>query len=119
MPSPHSKSTRRAETEPPKARARRPRPGGRSERVRVAVLRAALEQLLARGYDALSVGEVAESAGVAVTTVYRRWPTKAELAAAALGEFAAAANPMPDSGDLERDLRALLAQIVDLLRRPD
>jgi AcrR family transcriptional regulator len=96
-----------------------PRPGGRSARVRQAILTATSEQLIAGGYDALTVNEVAAAAGVAITTVYRRWPTKAELAAAALGELAATANPMPDTGRIETDLRALLAQILGLLRRPE
>lgn len=95
------------------------RPGGRSARVREAVLRAALEQLLQHGYDGLSMGEVAKAAGVAETTVYRRWPTRADLAVAALGEWVATANPLPDTGTLEGDLRALLAQILELLRRPE
>ena len=95
------------------------RTGGRSARVRKAVLDAALALMLERGYDGLSVAEVAQAAGVAETTVYRRWPTKAELAAAAIGELAAAENPLPDTGSLEGDLTTLLTQIVELLRRPD
>jgi AcrR family transcriptional regulator len=95
------------------------RTGGRSARVRKAVLDAALALLLERGYDGLSIAEVAQIAEVAETTVYRRWPTKAVLAAAAIGELAAAENPLPDTGSLEGDLTALLTQIVDLLRRPE
>jgi AcrR family transcriptional regulator len=95
------------------------RTGGRSARVRKTVLDAALALLLERGYDGLSVADVAQAADVAETTVYRRWPTKAELAAAAIGELAAAENPLPDTGSLEGDLTTLLTQIVELLRRPD
>jgi AcrR family transcriptional regulator len=87
--------------------------------VRQAVLDAALALLLERGYDGLSVAEVAQAAEVAETTVYRRWPTKAKLAAAAIGELAAAENPLPETGSLAGDLTTLLTQIVDLLRRPD
>lgn len=54
-------------------------------------------RLLERGYDGLSLSEVAKAAGVAETTVYRRWPTKAALAAAALLQFAAVENPLPSS----------------------
>jgi AcrR family transcriptional regulator len=95
------------------------RTGGRSARVRKTVLDAALALMFERGYDGLSVAEVAQVAGVAETTVYRRWPTKADLAAAAIGELAAAENPLPDTGSLEGDLTTLLTQIVELLRRPD
>jgi AcrR family transcriptional regulator len=95
------------------------RPGGRSERVRVGVLDAALAQLLSDGYDGLNVRDVARAAEVAETTVYRRWPTTHDLAAAAVAHLADAANPTPDSGVLEDDLRALLSQIFALLRRPE
>lgn len=95
------------------------RPGGRSARVRDAVVEATLTLLLERGYEGLSVADVARAAGVAETTVYRRWPTKAQLAAAAIGELAATENPLPDTGSLEGDLTQLLAQIVGVLRRPE
>jgi AcrR family transcriptional regulator len=95
------------------------RPGGRSERVRVGVLDAALAQLLREGYDGLNVRDVARAAEVAETTVYRRWATKHDLAAAAVAHLAQAENPIPDSGTLEGDLRALLSQIFALLRQPE
>jgi AcrR family transcriptional regulator len=95
------------------------RPGGRSERVRVGVLDAALAQLLKQGYDGLNVRDVARAAEVAETTVYRRWPTTHDLAAAAIAHLAVAENPIPDTGTLEGDLYSLLSQIFDLLRRPE
>lgn len=96
----------------------RRRPGGRSERIRTAVLEAALSQLALHGYDGLSIAAVAREAGVAETTVYRRWPTPAVLAAAAVAHLAHTDNPIPDTGSLEEDLRALLAQVAELLARP-
>jgi AcrR family transcriptional regulator len=95
------------------------RTGGRSERVRARVLDAALAQLLREGYDGLNVRDVARAAEVAETTVYRRWPTTHDLAAAAIAHLAHAENPIPDFGNLEDDLRALLSQIFALLRRPE
>lgn len=95
------------------------RPGGRSEHVRVKILDAALSRLLAGGYDALTVRDVARSAEVAETTIYRRWPTTHDLAAAAIAHLAHAENPIPDTGTFDGDLRALLRQILDLLRRPE
>lgn len=95
------------------------RTGGRSARVRTAVLDAALEQLVTHGYEGLTVANVARAAGVAETTVYRHWPTPADLAAGAVGHLAEADNPVPDTGTLEGDLRALLSQISELLRRPE
>lgn len=80
---------------------------------------AALEQLLEVGYAGLTMRGVAKAAGVAETTVYRRWPTVNHLAVAALLRMAALDNPAPDTGSVEGDLRALLRQIVDLLDRPE
>ncbi|GAY15155.1 putative transcriptional regulator, TetR family protein [Mycobacterium sp. shizuoka-1] len=94
------------------------RTGGRSARVRTAVLDAALQQLIEHGYEGLSIATVARIAGVAETTVYRHWPTPADLAAGAIGHLAEIDNPVPDTGGLEDDLRALLSQISELLRRP-
>lgn len=85
----------------------------------MAVLDAALGQLAAGGYDALSFRDVARLAGVAETTVYRRWPTTHDLAADAIAHLAHTGNPMPDTGTLVGDLRVLLSQIVALLQRPD
>ncbi|HET6509051.1 MAG TPA: TetR/AcrR family transcriptional regulator C-terminal ligand-binding domain-containing protein [Baekduia sp.] len=87
--------------------------------MRAAVLDAALAALLEHGYDGMNVADIARTAGVAETTVYRRWATKADLAAAAIGELAVVENPLPDTGSLRGDLRALLAQIMALLRRPE
>ncbi|WP_236757483.1 TetR/AcrR family transcriptional regulator [Aeromicrobium sp. PE09-221] len=95
------------------------RPGGRSARVYDAVVDATLAILLEHGYHGLTIRAVARTAGVAETTVYRRWPTPNHLTAAALLELAERDNPLPETGSLEGDLRALLGQIVALLNRPE
>lgn len=48
------------------------------------ILAVALEMLRESGYGALTVDAVAEHAGVAKTTVYRRWPSKSALVTAAV-----------------------------------
>lgn len=102
-------------TSPP-ARARRT--GGRSARVREAVLRATLDALLAGGADDLSIREVAQRAGVHETSVYRRWGTRANLILdAALSEVEAAV-PVPDTGSLRGDLLALLSAIAAFITTP-
>ncbi len=83
------------------------RPGGRSARVRTSVLTAAADLLAEVGYDGLSTDEVAKRAGVHRTTVYRRWPTKPELVADAVGLTAEEQVPIPDTGRLDDDLLAL------------
>src|SRR5688572_33420223 len=86
----------------------RPRPGGRSARVRSAVLEATLELLAERGYDGAEVPEVARRAGVHPTTVYRRWGTKSRLVGEALLERSRPLTPTPDTGSLRPDLGRLL-----------
>src|SRR6476661_1140204 len=57
----------------------RPRPGGRSARVRRAVLDATLDVLHLHGMDGLTVAEVSTRAGVHETSIYRRWGTRENL----------------------------------------
>jgi len=98
-----------SDTEP---RVGEQRPGGRAERVRNAVLRAAAELLTEVGYEKMSVEDVATRAGVHKTTVYRRWPSKAELTADAAQLHSADAVPIPDTGSLVEDLRILAREVV-------
>jgi AcrR family transcriptional regulator len=94
------------------------RTGGRSARVREAVLRATLDALLADGSDELSVRGVAQQAGVHETSIYRRWGTRANLILdAVLGEVEAAV-PVPDTGSLRGDLLALLSAIAAFITTP-
>jgi AcrR family transcriptional regulator len=64
------------------ASAKRGRP--RDERARQAILRATRDLLLADGYGALTVEGIARRAGVGRQTVYRWWPTKADVALEAM-----------------------------------
>ena len=66
-----------SETNPP------PRGRGRPRRVDAdeQILDAALAMLHDGGYRALSLDEVARRAGTAKSSIYRRWPSKAALAA--------------------------------------
>jgi AcrR family transcriptional regulator len=86
--------------------ATRARPGGRSARVQAAVLDATLDELTDHGYDALSIAKVATRAGVHKTAVYRRWPSKGSLLAAALLD-GSTELAFPDTGSLVGDLLAL------------
>jgi AcrR family transcriptional regulator len=76
------------------------------------VLSAAADALAENGYDSFTVEDVAERAGVHKTTVYRRWPTKAELIADTTRERSRQLVPMPDTGSLAGDLRALARAVV-------
>ena len=81
------------------------RVGGRSARVVDAVLRTTLEIIGDRGYAGLRIEDVAAQAGVNKTTVYRRWPTRADLVIAALTALATPPKAV-QTGRLEADLHA-------------
>jgi len=99
-------------------RAKATRTGGRSARVRAAVLRATLEALLAGEADDLSIRDIAERAGVHETSIYRRWGTKANLILDAVASETQAAIPAPDTGSLREDLLALLGSIAAFITTP-
>lgn len=90
----------------------RRRPGGRSARVRAAVLAAAVEELAAAGIAGLSMEGVARRARVHKTTVYRRWGSREALILEALREQARENVPVPDTGDLREDLIHLARDAV-------
>lgn len=104
--------------QPTAAPAPRKRTGGRSARVRESVLSATLEQVAEHGIEGLSIGDVAARAGVAETTIYRRWGTRTALIADAITQLAADGNPVPDTGAVRTDLRVLAEQVSHLLVRP-
>jgi AcrR family transcriptional regulator len=82
------------------------RPGGRTARVRAAVLEAAGDALVERGFADLDLADVARRAGVSKTTVYRRWRTVAGLVADLLSDMAEQSLPRTETGSLLEDLRA-------------
>jgi AcrR family transcriptional regulator len=81
------------------------RTGGRSARVVSDVLRTALEILGEQGYAGLRVEDVAVRAGVNKTTIYRRWPTRADLVISALTTLSGPPLAI-ETGRLEADLHA-------------
>ncbi|WP_280233007.1 TetR/AcrR family transcriptional regulator [Nocardia cyriacigeorgica] len=83
------------------------RPGGRSARVRDAVREATLAELVEHGYAGLTMDNVANRSGVHKTTVYRRWTDPEGLIADALDLAATEPWPLPDTGSIEEDLRAI------------
>jgi len=80
--------------------------GGRSERVVQQVLLATVGELAESGYRVFRMDVVSAAAGVNKTTIYRRWPGKALLVAAAVEWMRRFVHdvPLPDTGSLERDL---------------
>lgn len=96
----------------------RPTPGGRGAKVVAAVHAATLALLEERGYDGMEIPEVAERAGVNKTSVYRRWPGKAELVLDVALARMRADVPTPDTGSLTGDLASLLRSVADVLNSP-
>jgi AcrR family transcriptional regulator len=87
------------------------RPGGRTARTRVAVLDAAFEALGERGYAELTMDRIAGRSGVHAATIYRRWGT-VESIVADLFVDRSTRIPVPDTGSLPGDLRALARGIA-------
>lgn len=83
-----------------------------------AVLRAAQHHLAAYGYESMSLVAVAEEAGTTRQALYRRWPSKADLATAAVAALADA-EPVPESGDPYADLLAELSAFHRGISRPN
>lgn len=82
------------------------RPGGRTARVRAAVLQAAGDVLAERGFAHLDLADVARRAEVGKTTVYRRWGSVTGLVADLLADMAEQSLPREETGSALGDLRA-------------
>lgn len=75
------------------------------------ILEATLEKLAEVGFDIMSMDMVAAHIGSGKTTLYRRWPSKAELVKDALiwmSRNSIELDQLPDTGTLKGDLLALL-----------
>ncbi|MFI7040853.1 TetR/AcrR family transcriptional regulator [Microbispora rosea] len=94
------------------------RPGGRTARVREAVLEAAADTLAEKGFDGLDLGEIARIAGVGKTTLYRRWGTPGALAADLLQDMAERSLPRSRNGDIDQDLRDNAHLVLKTLTDP-
>lgn len=84
--------------------------------MRETVARACLD-LLAEGRLDLSPAEVASRSGVSRTTIYRWWPTGADLLREALAFHTRDLEP-PDTGTWPGDVYALIAQLAAFLNDP-
>ncbi len=83
----------------------------RSEQVERAIIDATIDLLADHGYLGLSIEAIASQAGVAKTTVYRRWPGKDELVLDALSRLKGPLAEPPG-----RDVRTDLIYLLDHVR---
>jgi AcrR family transcriptional regulator len=99
---------------PPPSRAGRPR----STTADAAILEATRDALVELGWSRLTLGDVAIRAGVAKTTLYRRWAGKNELVVDAVAVLFDELE-LPDRGSLPADVEGVVLQFAALLERPE
>src|ERR1700691_5841278 len=94
----------------PRAKGRAPH--RRSDRARVAVLHAADDLLVERGYAGVTIEGIAARAGVAKQTIYRWWPSKFEILMDTFLEDAGSQLKIPATGSTAEDLRKHLRRLA-------
>ncbi|MGW8884123.1 TetR/AcrR family transcriptional regulator [Streptomyces sp. NPDC055749] len=99
---------------PTAARTGRPRSAAADE----AILEATRASLVDLGWSKLTMGDVALRAGVAKTTLYRRWAGKNELVVDAVAVLFDELE-LPDLGSLSADVQGVVLQFANLLERPE
>jgi AcrR family transcriptional regulator len=76
---------------------------------------ATFEALASVGYEGLVVEDIAAAAEVALTTLYRRWPSKEELVVQCIKDRAIRENPAP-TGDWRRDIPQAVRSVNRILK---
>ncbi|WP_082680971.1 TetR/AcrR family transcriptional regulator [Mycolicibacterium novocastrense] len=79
------------------------------------ILRVALQVLQREGYQRLTVDEVARVARASKATVYKRWPSKADLVVAAFSTGVRFSATVPETGTLRGDLLQVGEQLCQHL----
>ncbi|MFD4172331.1 MULTISPECIES: TetR/AcrR family transcriptional regulator [Streptomyces] len=102
------------DSDPKATRAGRPR----STAADAAILEATRASLVDLGWSKLTMGDVATRAGVAKTTLYRRWAGKNELVVDAVAVLFDELE-LPDRGSLAADVQGVVLQFAALLERPE
>jgi AcrR family transcriptional regulator len=95
-----------------------PRGRKRSEQTRLAILTATYELTTEVGYQDLTIEGIAARAGAGKQTVYRWWPTKADVLMEALALKADLGVSVADQGSFEADLGVFLRDSAVLLEHP-
>jgi AcrR family transcriptional regulator len=89
----------------------------RSAEADQAILQATLDLLAEAGYQSMSIEAIAARAGVGKTTIYRRYTSKEELVADALGSLKQEL-PIPDTGTLWGDIEILTEHATKTILTP-
>jgi AcrR family transcriptional regulator len=88
----------------------------RSSHADAAILAAAIDLLIERGFEGMSIAQIAERAGVGKPTIYRRWSSKTEVVIAALAQLWEPPS-VPDTGSTAGDLLALVRMRLQQIER--
>ncbi|GAA2464662.1 TetR/AcrR family transcriptional regulator [Streptomyces macrosporus] len=83
-----------------------------------AILDATRSALVELGWGRLTMGDVALRAGVAKTTLYRRWSNKNEMVVDAVAVLFDELE-LPDRGSLRADVEGVVLSFAELLERPE
>lgn len=78
------------------------------------ILGTVLDLLKEVGYDQIRMQDVADRAGVGLSTIYRRWPAKQDVVRAAL-ECEGATEKFLTTGDARADVRSFLREMAESL----
>lgn len=87
-------------------------------RVTAAITRSFFVELAEVGYGRLTVDSIVRRAGIGKAAIYRRWPTKKDMALDLLTAVSARANEPPDTGSFRGDVVALTAQLAAVFDHP-
>jgi AcrR family transcriptional regulator len=90
----------------------------RSVQADAAIMDATRAALVEVGWSKLTMGHVAARAGVAKTTLYRRWANKGELVVHAVAALFDELE-LPDRGSLRADIEGVVLSFAKLLQRPE
>jgi len=105
----HTTTTRRA----PPGRA----PHRRDENARLAVLHAADDLLVERGFDGVTIEGIAARAGVAKQTIYRWWASKVDILLDTLIDDAGRQLAVDDTGSAVESTRRYLRRLARFLTK--
>ena len=100
------------------AMAPKTRPGGRTARTKAAAFEAVAALVAERGHAVVSMADVAQRAGVAATSLYRRWGDVRALVREVAVEELLREDRLPNTGALASDLGQWARDIVAGLKRP-
>jgi len=111
-------TTLEAQPRPEQQPVRRGRGRPRDPKTDERIIRAAAELLRERGFERMTVDDVASRAGVGKATVYRRWPSKDDLAVAAMERLYSVEMPQPDTGSIRGDLAESYRAVLTFVGSP-